>query len=92
MPTSLDGRKGLVYAGKHEILAEGEETHTRTAHICVDPSKIPGFRPEAFPKEGPCPIEIPVTQTVIYGGYDNELGSYTNMMGDLTVKIAEGLL
>jgi glyceraldehyde-3-phosphate dehydrogenase/erythrose-4-phosphate dehydrogenase len=71
---------------------EGEETHTRTAHICVDPSKIPGFRSEAFPKGGPCPIEIPVTQTVIYGWYDNELGSYTNMMGDLTVKIAEGLL
>ena len=71
---------------------EGEETHTRTAHICVDPTKIPGLRPEAFPKEGPCPMEIPVTQTVIYGWYDNELGSYTNMMGDLTVKIAGGLL
>jgi len=71
---------------------EGEETHTRTAHICVDPSKIPGLRPEAAPKEGRCAIEIPVTQAVIYGWYDNELGSYTNMMGDLTVKIAEGIL
>ena len=33
-------------------------------------------------------IEIPVTQTVIYGWYDNELGSYTNMLGDRTVSIA----
>jgi len=79
---------GTPYAA---AVIEGEETHTRTAHICVDLSKIPGLRPEALPKGGPCPVEIPVTQAVIYGWYDNELGSYTNMMGDLTVKIAEGL-
>jgi len=30
-----------------------------------------------------------VTQTVIYGWYDNELGSYTNMLGDRTVSIAK---
>ena len=34
-------------------------------------------------------IEIPVTQAVIYGWYDNELGSYTNMLGDRTVSIAK---
>ncbi len=34
-------------------------------------------------------IEVPVTQAVIYGWYDNELGSYTNMLGDRTVTIAE---
>ena len=34
-------------------------------------------------------IEIPVTQSVIYGWYDNELGSYTNMLGDRTVSIAK---
>lgn len=34
-------------------------------------------------------IEVPVTQAVIYGWYDNELGSYTNMLGDRTVSIAE---
>lgn len=33
-------------------------------------------------------LQIPVTQAVIYGWYDNELGSYTNMLGDLTVMIA----
>jgi glyceraldehyde 3-phosphate dehydrogenase len=36
-------------------------------------------------------LEVPVTQAVIYGWYDNELGSYTNMLGDRTVSIA-GLL
>ncbi len=34
-------------------------------------------------------IEIPVTQAVIYGWYDNELGSYTNMLGDRTVSVAK---
>ncbi len=33
-------------------------------------------------------LEVPVTQAVIYGWYDNELGSYTNMLGDRTVSIA----
>jgi glyceraldehyde 3-phosphate dehydrogenase len=36
-------------------------------------------------------LEVPITQAVIYGWYDNELGSYTNMLGDRTVSIA-GLL
>jgi glyceraldehyde 3-phosphate dehydrogenase len=34
-------------------------------------------------------IEVPVTQAVIYGWYDNELGSYCNMLGDRTVSIAK---
>lgn len=34
-------------------------------------------------------IEVPVTQAVIYGWYDNELGSYCNMLGDRTVTIAK---
>jgi glyceraldehyde 3-phosphate dehydrogenase len=32
---------------------------------------------------------VPVTQAVVYGWYDNELGSYTNMLGDLTVQVSE---
>jgi glyceraldehyde 3-phosphate dehydrogenase len=75
-------------------IIEGEETHTRTAHICIDLTKIPGLPKGALEalkekKEESCLIEVPVTQTVVYGWYDNELGSYTNLMGDLTVKIAE---
>ena len=37
-------------------------------------------------------IEVPVTQAVIYGWYDNELGSYTNMLGDLTVSITDKMV
>jgi glyceraldehyde 3-phosphate dehydrogenase len=71
---------------------EGAETHTRTAPICLDLSKIPGFPPQAQPKEGGSNLfEIPVTQAVVYGWYDNELGSYTNVLGDMTVKIAQSL-
>jgi glyceraldehyde 3-phosphate dehydrogenase len=76
-------------------IIEGQETHTRTAHICLDLTKVPELPREAQEilknkrDEGACLIEVPVTQTVIYGWYDNELGSYTNLLGDLTVKIAE---
>ena len=71
---------------------EGAETHTRTAPICIDLSKIPEIRPQAQSKE--CDsnlLEIPVTQAVVYGWYDNELGSYTNVLGDMTLKIAQSL-
>jgi glyceraldehyde 3-phosphate dehydrogenase len=36
-------------------------------------------------------VRIPVTQAVIYGWYDNEMGSYVNMLGDRTVSIAENM-
>jgi glyceraldehyde 3-phosphate dehydrogenase len=95
--------KYLLYTGRQNVssdiigspcaaaVIEGQETHTRTAHICLDLSKIPGLPPGILKNEGPCMAEIPVTQAVIYGWYDNELGSYANMLGDLTVKIAEEL-
>ncbi|MCI5130544.1 MAG: glyceraldehyde-3-phosphate dehydrogenase, partial [Candidatus Electrothrix sp. EH2] len=41
---------------------------------------------------GPHVLDVPVTQAVIYGWYDNELGSYTNMLGDLTVSVAERMV
>jgi glyceraldehyde 3-phosphate dehydrogenase len=67
---------------------EGTETHTRTANIKVNLAKtkseclVPGTDPI---------LNVPVTQAVVYGWYDNELGSYTNMLGDLTVQIGEGM-
>jgi glyceraldehyde 3-phosphate dehydrogenase len=73
-------------------IIEGNETHTRTAQICVDLAKLPKMPFENFkPEGGACVAEIPITQVVVYGWYDNELGSYTNMLGDLTVKIAESM-
>jgi glyceraldehyde 3-phosphate dehydrogenase len=81
----------IIGTPRAAAVIEGQETHTRTAHICIDLSKISGLSPGTLKQEGSCVAEIPVTQAVIYGWYDNELGSYTNMLGELTVKIAEGL-
>lgn len=69
-------------------IIEGHETHTRTAYITLDISKFYKIPSETLTGSNPGTIEIPITNAVIYGWYDNELGSYTNMMGDLTVKIA----
>lgn len=68
---------------------EGSETHTRTANIQVNLAKVKAdsLKPGADPI-----VNVPVTQAVVYGWYDNELGSYTNMLGDLTVHISEGML
>ena len=73
-------------------IIEGTETHTRTASICIDLAKIPQLKEKVSTgTEEKCLAEIPVTQAVVYGWYDNELGSYTNLLGDLTVKIAKDL-
>ena len=59
---------------------ESTETHTRTAMARM------------YPPGGGDPLEAPVTKVVVYGWYDNELGSYTNMLGDRLVSIAEKML
>ncbi len=59
---------------------ESTETHTRTAMVRM------------FPPAGGDPLEAPVTKVVVYGWYDNELGSYTNMLGDRLVSIAKKML
>jgi glyceraldehyde 3-phosphate dehydrogenase len=74
-------------------IIEGRETHTRTALARVDLQKACGVvTPEEIKGLSSSQIEIPITQVVIYGWYDNELASYTHMMGDLTVHIAEKML
>ncbi len=64
---------------------EGSETHTRTGSLKVNLAKL-GCN------GGPAKLEVPVTQVVVYGWYDNELGSYTNVLGDRTVTIAEQMI
>jgi glyceraldehyde 3-phosphate dehydrogenase len=67
------------------VIIEGNETHTRTAVVNLDISK---FYAKGVVLEGAGQnVNIPITQAVVYGWYDNELGSYTNMLGDLTSKI-----
>lgn len=68
---------------------EGHETHTRTAEATIDLKKVPGLEKEAISNPHQSIIRVPVTQAVIYGWYDNEMGSYVNMLGDRTVSIAE---
>jgi len=73
---------------------EGSENHTRTAAVLFDAERILKAcacdlgEPLDIPLENKI-FQIPVTQAVIYGWYDNELGSYTNMLGDRTVSIAK---
>jgi len=69
-------------------IIEGHETHTRTAEISIDLEKVPGLE-IALSASNPGILRIPVTQAVIYGWYDNELGSYVNMLGDRIVSVAE---
>ncbi len=75
---------------KAAAIIEGRETHTRTALAKVDLLKACRGVSEEKIKDILCSqIEVPITQVVVYGWYDNELASYTHLMGDLTVYIAE---
>jgi len=75
---------------KASAIIEGRETHTRTALAKVDLLKACRGLSEEKIKDILCShIEVPITQVVVYGWYDNELASYTHLMGDLTVYIAE---
>jgi glyceraldehyde 3-phosphate dehydrogenase len=74
----LKGRKAAV-------VIEGHENHTRTGFIQV-------------PREALAPyglqdaeILVPVTHAKIFGWYDNEFGSYTNCLGELTVYVDKAL-
>jgi glyceraldehyde 3-phosphate dehydrogenase len=67
------------------IVIEGQFNHTRTAFIHVDLSQIPGVCGEGRNSLSLKTLEIPVVHAKIFGWYDNEYGSYTNRMGDLTV-------
>lgn len=69
---------------------EGTETHTRTASIQVNLNQTQAAA--ALPAGIDPILNVPVTQAVVYGWYDNELGSYTNMLGDLTVQVAEKMV
>ncbi|MBF0283180.1 MAG: glyceraldehyde-3-phosphate dehydrogenase [Magnetococcales bacterium] len=76
---------------KAGAVIEAQETHTRTAYARVDLSHLPQIPPEmAGAAHGK--LRVPVTQAVVYGWYDNELGSYANMLGDLTVRVAEQMV
>jgi glyceraldehyde 3-phosphate dehydrogenase len=68
---------------------EGAETHSRTAEAAINLANIPGLQTNLPSDAGGTVVRIPVTQAVIYGWYDNEMGSYVNMLGDRTVSVAK---
>ena len=74
------------------IIIEGQFNHTRTAFINLDLSQIPNLPSDvakAFPEKV---MKVPVIHAKVFGWYDNEFGSYTNRMGDLTVYIHKNIL
>lgn len=81
----------IVGMPRAAAVIEGHETHTRTAEVSIDLGKVPGLEKKISCSFKDVTVRIPVTQTVIYGWYDNEMGSYVNMLGDRTVSVAEYL-
>lgn len=73
-------------------IIEGHETHTRTAEVTFDLNNIPGLPESVLDAVKHHVYRIPITQAVIYGWYDNEMGSYVNMLGDRTVTVAENMM
>ncbi len=104
--TALSDPRGyLIYTEKQNVssdiiglpraatVIEGSETHTRTADVRIDLERVcqlSGAESAAAGTQGM--VRIAITQAVVYGWYDNELGSYVNLLGDRTVSVAETML
>ncbi len=101
--SSEDPRRYLHYTDKQNVsldiigephaaaVIEGNETHTRTAEVRIDLNNVPGMGSFLLPSARDAIIRVPVTQAVIYGWYDNEMGSYVNMLVDRAISIAAEL-
>lgn len=73
------------------VIIEGQFNHTRTAFIPVDLSHIPNLPAGFLQGIGEKTLQVPVVHAKIFGWYDNEYGSYTNRLGDLTVYIHKNI-
>ena len=66
------------------VVIEGAETHTRTGFVDL---RMPAAKPG-----GDCEqVPVPLTHVKIFGWYDNEMGSYTYRLGELTTLIARSM-
>lgn len=79
-----------VMAMRAAVVIEGVETHTRTGFVKVDLNSL-GLPQEALERLSSAEVEVPVTHAKVFGWYDNEYGSYTNMLGELSVHVFENL-
>jgi glyceraldehyde 3-phosphate dehydrogenase len=84
VPSDLSGMRAAV-------VIEGVETHTRTGFVSIDLASVPGLTDDDRARLPSRPIEIPVTHAKVFGWYDNEYGSYTNLLGDLSVHVHRAL-
>lgn len=74
------------------VIIEGQFNHSRTAFIGVDLTQIPNLPAKFRQAISTKTMRVPVVHAKIFGWYDNEYGSYTNRMGDLTVHVHKNLL
>jgi len=79
----------IIGTPRAAAIIEAHETHTRTAELTIDLRKVPGIPSTLLSAMESTIVRPQVTQAVIYGWYDNEMGSYVNMLGDRTVSVAE---
>ncbi len=73
------------------IVIEGQFNHTRTAFIDIDLSDVPDLPDSFLQTLSQSTMRIPVVHAKIFGWYDNEYGSYTNRLGDLTAYVHQNL-
>jgi glyceraldehyde 3-phosphate dehydrogenase len=57
----------------------------------LDPASATAESALAVGRAGPQSIRIPVTHVKIFGWYDNEMGSYSHRLGELTAYVARNL-
>ena len=68
------------------VVIEGVETHTRTGFIDLAVPDCEGGGPGARRT-----VRVPLTHLKVFGWYDNEMGSYTQRLGELTASLARGM-
>ena len=84
VPTDLIGMDAA-------IVIEGQFNHTRTAFIDFDLADIRDIPADVHKMLEQKKFRIPVVHAKLFGWYDNEYGSYTNRLGDLTTYIHKEL-
>jgi glyceraldehyde-3-phosphate dehydrogenase type I len=68
------------------VVIEGVETHTRTGFMNLE---IPCRTPETDAERET--VQVPLTHVKVFGWYDNEMGSYTYRLGELTSHVARSM-
>jgi len=68
------------------VVIEGVETHTRTGFMDL---RVPPREPGSGAP--PQTMRVPLTHVKIFGWYDNEMGSYTYRLGELTTSVARSM-